>query len=99
MDNIHEPFSTNTFQQSYGKPVLGTYSYVQTEKRWVSRVDALQDLNRAVDAINTWATTEYASQDEQNTLSERLYGIEHFRKRGLEEDNQADQVEDDINVE
>ena len=99
MDNVHEPFSTNTFQQNDGRPVLGTYSYIQTEKRWVSRANALQDLNKAVDAINIWATTEYASKEEQNTLSERLYGIEHLRKRGLEEDNPADQVEDDVNVE
>ena len=98
MDNILKPFSTSVVQKSGSRSTIGVYTYSHPMERWVPSSSVIRELNRAVDAINNWASAGDSSQDEKNALSERLYDIEHLRKRGQEEENQADTLGDDVNI-
>jgi tRNA (guanine-N(7)-)-methyltransferase subunit TRM82 len=83
IDTLHAPHSTSNAVQTQ-RPVLAFHSLASTEG-----AKELKLSKEAVENINAWAGSQPGSTD-QNVAgwSDILYGVEHLRKRGNEEERE-----------
>ncbi|MCJ1328878.1 tRNA (guanine-N(7)-)-methyltransferase non-catalytic subunit trm82 [Thelotrema lepadinum] len=86
VDNVHAPATTKE-ERDLGaderRVFVGAYRFVSERDEWVKEEGDL------VEAMNAFANTEedlLTAEMDAGALSDLLYGIEHLRKRGKEEE-------------
>ena len=93
VDNIHAPVTTNVVVTDEGewagRRYIGSYKIVpESEDEWI------KEEGEALEAINAYAVKEedaLTANMDAAAMEDLLYGIEHLRKRGVDEGNEGNE--------